>query len=856
VSNTINSAKRLLEDLQVHNLTHDTRLRFPYLYLRVVSEDFQGRGDDDRRARLAQQIEWTPETLDATLLAANLELELLTPAESAEAPDLGERGHGWLRELVADIAPHAIAPIEPREPILQTLHFYGYKGGQARSTCLGYLARALADDNWRVLILDCDVEAPSLDILFEQRELSHANTLLGVDAGVEPRPRRVYDPDVGSGHVDLIACRPEGPEYALESIALSMGFGMDPVRLAGTLQRVAQHAKGASYHLLLIDHRAGISPFVIPAMEALPGHLVLFARLDEQWRAARAYLPALLRRSLDRSGVVVAFRGDGEAPEQFLTRNQTQIEDLLTILARVKNEGEPAAGTELAAGDLRPNLLIWPFDAAFRESRLPESRRTSGELRDVIYELRRLTVIEGRPRETGLRKSGAQDRGDFVQTSLWRELLRPDVSLRYIFGRKGTGKTRLLAEMQRRKFGEPLLVDRLDQSSWGLQASSSVLNAAIERYSLDPGAMFWMLFGCALGLQETSRVGLEAAVHTSLSHGTDRTLNMRRLYENARGKSRRTFLIDGLETAFPTDKLSLFIEHLFRTLWEFQSDRALAGVIEFRVFLRTDLAGFGIQNREQQLEGQEAYLRWDYQSILNFALLRMLATEPEPMRFYSQTMPEAIKEIEQERERLAHGALSIEECEGLLLRIFPQRIPRNNLLTTNFLRTYFTDTDTPILSLSNASSERGATYYPRVFDAFLAAVGKSAQARGSAALIDGRVDPSILISAHEVAAEQFLDQVRQELDFQVSLFKDEQENRDNIGRLLMAFGGEATPFVPADLAERIATKLGSNELNPSRIKRALEQMRDVGIFESRPGSPSEWRVGRLFKSSLRMRYQR
>jgi hypothetical protein len=40
------------------------------------------------------------------------------------------------------------------------------------------------------------------------------------------------------------------------------------------------------------------------------------------------------------------------------------------------------------------------------------------------------------------------------------------------------------------------------------------------------------------------------------------------------------------------------------------------------------------------------------------------------------------------------------------------------------------------------------------------------------------------------------------------------------------------------------------------VRNALEKMKDVGMFESRPDYPGEWRAGRLFKSSLRVKYVR
>ena len=846
-------ARHLLEEIHKRGMTFHCLHRFPYVFLMVVDPSFKSLGDEERLGQFSKALGWTKEEIETTALHANLEVQLLTELEYQERyPVPGERGQSWLREVVEGLVTDALPARSAPSPQILTLHFYGYKGGQARSTCLGYLAQALANDRWRVLVIDGDIEAPSLDVLFGQRALAPESTLVGINAGTDIHPRRVFDPDVGSGCVDLIACRPDGRDYQMEAIALAMGFAMDPTQIGRCLQRIIRYATETRYDVLLVDHRAGLSPFAVPWMEALPGQLVLFARLDDQWRAARDYLPALLRRSTEPA-VFVAFRADGESSESFLERTKPQVDDLLTELAMVLNQRTSPPGDQSSV-ELRPQFLLWPFDPAFRQTRLPDPTRTTGDLRDVTYELRRLTGVEGQRSQPGLSLSGAQDRGDFVQTAVWRDLLRPENPIRYIFGRKGTGKTRLLSEMQRQRLGEPLLVDRLDDSSYGIKAGSRVLNVAIERFALGPEAFFWMLFGCALELPDTSRASLESRVLTALDKGNDLALHAERLRQSLGGKPRRTFLIDGLESAFPNDKVSRFIEALFRVLWAFQSERLIQSQIEFRVFLRTDLASFGIQNREQQTEGQTVHLRWGYQSILNFALLRMLATEPDHARYYAVRWPEPIRVIRAQREALGRGALSIEAAEELLLSIFPKRIARDNTLTTNFLRTYFTDSDAPILSRSTTAREGDATYYPRVFDAFLTAIARDAQKDPEGSIKDGRLDSDLLERAHEEAALLFLDQIRQELDFRIVLTADEEQNRHHIRRMLQAFHGEATPFVPSDLAKRIASKFGDDIPTP-RIIAALDQMREIGMFEARPGHAFEWQVGRLFKSSLQMRNQ-
>jgi hypothetical protein len=79
------------------------------------------------------------------------------------------------------------------------------------------------------------------------------------------------------------------------------------------------------------------------------------------------------------------------------------------------------------------------------------------------------------------------------------------------------------------------------------------------------------------------------------------------------------------------------------------------------------------------------------------------------------------------------------------------------------------------------------------------------------------------------------------------------ENQQRLETLLAAFDGLTTPF---DIEERVKELAHRTGIEAIAVRRALERMKTVGMFESRPDYPGEWRVGRLFKSSLRMKYFR
>lgn len=67
------------------------------------------------------------------------------------------------------MAPEPVHPLstnesEPRKPLVAT--FYSFKGGVGRTTALGFTARGLVKEGYRVVVIDFDLEAPGLSFLF------------------------------------------------------------------------------------------------------------------------------------------------------------------------------------------------------------------------------------------------------------------------------------------------------------------------------------------------------------------------------------------------------------------------------------------------------------------------------------------------------------------------------------------------------------------------------------------------------------------------------------------------------------------------------------------------------------------
>jgi hypothetical protein len=138
-----------------------------------------------------------------------------------------------------------------------------------------------------------------------------------------------------------------------------------------------------------------------------------------------------------------------------------------------------------------------------------------------------------------------------------------------------------------------------------------------------------------------------------------------------------------------------------------------------------------------------------------------------------------------------------------------------------------------------------------LYDGFLSAIAEG-ESKHSGDVLEGtgkrrRVAQSLIYFAHEQATEQFLIQVKSELKYIVDLKEDE------LKRLIDAFKGARTPFRVSQMVDDMH---GKTRLPKGRIRSALDQMLNIGIFEQREGYPGQWRVGRLFKSSLGLLYAR
>ena len=831
----------------------------PTLYIVWKDNSHIGKAEEVRFEEFARKLDLNIGDLEAAITASGSVLVLTTNEEFdsdyaflAFAPTTSH----WL-ELLAGVKEH-----EGKKPPIFLIHFYGYKGGQGRSTVLAMLSQSLADDGYRVLAIDADIEAPSLQTIFDGAATTLSSTLFGCASyGLESQPVTVYVPKTGMGRIDMLACRPNDKDYDLDAANFALRTTLDPEPVQAAIGEILEKGKD-DYDIAFIDHRTGLSNSSIPLMATYPGPVVICLRLDDQSDRAESYFDVLFKLHPENPGLFVSFTLDPEeGANDMINRHQDKIIGLLQSisdsLALAKPDDDSGVSEVPEADDLLNYWVPWFHDRNFFGKHLPSVAQILSSNKKSLLGIRDILGVSASiidtappaviPPPTGaveLSGSGNKDYGPLIEADALRQLRAPSTPFVYILGRKGTGKTRLLRALAEEKKGDPLLVADDYPHPQGVLSNDTLLADLATNCIGEPIKLWWILVDSALvdnerGNQQArlrellAKIKRDGLGSISITEIRDRVVSV---------PKRRVMLIDGVETAFSASQTSQYVEGLFRFLSTLQSDTALANKLVIRLFIRTDLVEGARENIEQQLENRTIRLAWDTESILNFVIARIGS-----ISWFRTEFDMVTKEIDRLMPQLIQGAVKEDQCGTLLLQIFPDKIRRNNLGTLTFLKNYFSD----------GQGER-ASFYPRVYDSFLrfiASGGPLGNTNPKKRIENGRVAQDLIFEAHANACKDYLSQVKDELRNMLEFSGDPVTNSARISELLDGFNGMLTPF---DLDETIG-KLGAKiapKIDESSLRKALLQMKKVGIFEDRTDYPGQWRVGRLFKSSLGMRYNR
>lgn len=798
----------------------------PYLYVVVRSPDLdQIRDEDDREDWLAQKLDISIAELRDASIRGFIRVEPLGTVDAD--PHFRAKGVSWLGLLSDTPAPTHPQP-DGNPP--NFLHFYGFKGGQGRTTILACLARHLADDGWRVLCVDFDAEAPSLGWMLGVAANSVQSTVMGLQARHPPVTPINAHVAASGGIVDVLPFRPSDDSFDYDAAALAFEFqGYSPgiEAAAGRLQETA-----ARYDIVLLDHRTGLGAVVPALVSYFNGPMVFCARMDGQSHHARQAVRGLWRLTNVGPGLIVSAMPAGDDLEKFKARTRDEAEELLAVLSEAV-EDDPDDPT--SPQEFREHLIPWPYSDVLATSTPAQLAELPSEVVAALRAIRsRLGLSQIRqppalpqiaPTSPRLLLDGSADEGEFITTAAARSLLVENSPIILVVGRKGTGKTRLARTMAERKLGEILLAPAsFPVNLGGLRAGNADMGELISLTNSDP-KRFWIALAAARVTSgpDSGQAEIVAQARKLLATGSELAVLRASLAGNL--PRRRVLLVDALETAFSNDEASRFVPALFHVLRMIDATPDLSAGLRIVVFVRRDLLEFAIQDREQLEEGRRVDLKWDTQATFNFALSRILAQPWFRTKFYPQ-----VQEIESKRPEILSNRLGENDAERLLLALFPPRLPFKKLLTATFLRTYFSD---------DAGNEE--MYYPRVYMRFLSYLAEN----DAIDVETNRINARMIIDAHDRAAKDFLTEVRSELQIAAGV-KDL-----DLAKILDALNEEKTPFDNRTLRERVVETTGCDE---PIVKSVFDAMKRLGVLEEYPKRPHIWRPGRLFKTALGMKF--
>jgi MinD-like ATPase involved in chromosome partitioning or flagellar assembly len=794
----------------------------------------------------------------------------ISPLSIAEASDkeswLGTATNSsWVNWFIDDklSVPSRNLPQTP-----QYIHFYGYKGGQARSTILALFGKLLADNGYRVLAIDADTEAPSLDSLLGAKANNFSQTLMGLCGWAEeltPIPA-IYTGQLGDGRIDILPCRPRNEEQDLDFALLVATAPLDTRIYERAAQKLrvelaALDKSDEPYDFVLLDHRTGIATSVLPLISELPGPTVVFVRTDSNTVSIPSEMKKVVRsifgNATSNPAAFISFSLDAnrKSTAPLLDYEARMREAFLEELAvSIENYQIDGKSEEISTEELSINWINWYLDRALLDETLPDIHNLQSTNIESLQTLRAVLGLPPHKKEVPQQKiiknnqgkmslSGATDDGIFIRTPDVDRLFVKNSPLTYIFGRKGTGKTRLLKEVSHLGLGTPIFVAENEKEFPKALKSNSVEAKAWIEKSDKPSDFWWSIIMFAIKKYNISESIQEAIDNGKNPSDFSGALSVKK--ELSRIEEKLVFLIDGLETLVLAEKVKDYVSSLFSIMATIQNDAVMSSKLTMRLFIREDLTINAVQNMEQQIEGRVIRLNWNFKSIINFAVSRISS-----LPSISKQFPDVSRDIDKHLNKIQTSTLEEEKATELLLRIFPGKINiRGNILTSTFLRLYFSD--------AGGDSTNKATFYPRLYVSFLQKLDESVGDANSEIVFpsaNDRLDSKLINTAYDEASADFIKEVKDELTF--SLLLKNTENTDkmpSINDFISAFNGLSTPFRFNSLVLDLEKK---TRFTPQSIKESLNTMKALRIFEERPGYPGWWRVGQVYKMGLRMKYSR
>ncbi|MDX1959650.1 MAG: AAA family ATPase [Leptospiraceae bacterium] len=843
------------------NFTYKFEHRYPYIYLSIISKEFKNLEDENECEILfSKWINLAPSDINS--ITSN---NLITVTYTNEKIEEVNRGDHWLaRQLNLPIADDRV--LLSNSENLKIVHFYGYKGGQGRSSVLASISRILADEGWRVLIIDSDLEAPTLDKILDAQVSNLEGTLLGYHLGIKTNPINCYKSIQykRKGMIDLIPCYPSRDEekWKSEYIAFLLKASMDSNVIYDVAKQITPFAK--DYDAIFIDHRTGLSNTPIFWVNYFRGPFAITVRLDEQWESAKKFFSQLFSYNKEFPGLYIYQVPNNS--ESFFENKEPQMFALKDLLAKVIGENEDP-------DSLESNILSWPYDKIFHSTLFPAKSQMTQDLKDAINEIRNTLELKKEIDKEDIitqtsDESGNKSRSSLIHIPILLQLFDPDNKIIGIFGRKGTGKTRLYKELVLSTNAEPLFSSNDFENGGAINSSITggyKITNAIQKFTGNKSAFWWSIILTGLMFPDTKKINGQEFHQVWFEKVLSHSLNEDDLISQIevilkKNNKKRIFLIDGIETAFDDPRLlKEYVYSLFKNILEpIHNSPQFKNYLTIKIFLRTDLIPNSIQNIEQLLGKERVkYLQWNNKYIFNFVITLIAENEwfksekafADKIEKYS----ESIKKIKEGKE-----FLEIEECEKFLALIFPKKIEKAKSYLMNFFKNYFSDNS--FKEKIKDENDSSLTYNPRVFEFFISSISESGK-NNSQKIIENigvrrQLSQDIVWNSYQSASGKFFDNVKQEIVSMIQFSTESEENTDLVGEFLNNFSGLATPFKKNELKKELFKKMKNQGLSNDQIEEALDSMLDFGIFEKMPTDPNRWRVGRLFKESLGMKFSR
>jgi cellulose biosynthesis protein BcsQ len=156
----------LTNELQTHDPEVKVRIRrttLGWIKIQVITSFFEGNTTENREEKIDKILKKIDINLSQYPIAG---YEFLTPQEVNEQQPEYIQLPLWSDILMASDPdkPIQIEEDSPKHPLVVT--FYSFKGGVGRSTALGLVAGILASRNRRIVMVDFDLEAPGISVLF------------------------------------------------------------------------------------------------------------------------------------------------------------------------------------------------------------------------------------------------------------------------------------------------------------------------------------------------------------------------------------------------------------------------------------------------------------------------------------------------------------------------------------------------------------------------------------------------------------------------------------------------------------------------------------------------------------------